>query len=99
MRICSFYSLPYTYSHLSDEGDFVYQPFEPELDWSSFSVALPESEVPTMHVELGAMSAQPGRLDAMRLVRRRGVRMSITVGASNSARGYMGRQRQRAWES
>ena len=53
-------------SNFSDEGDYVYQPFEPELDWSSFSVALPESEVPTMHVELGAMSAQPGRLDAMR---------------------------------
>ena len=46
----------------------MYQPFEPELDWSSFSVAVPEAGVPKMHEALGALEAQPGRLAEMRRV-------------------------------
>ena len=37
-------------------GDFVYQPFEPELDWSKFSVTLPQSEIPRLHEALAAIS-------------------------------------------
>jgi len=34
-------------------GDFVYQPFEPELDWTRFSVTLPQSDIPRLHEILG----------------------------------------------
>jgi len=32
--------------------DNVYQPFEPEIHWDKFSVALPEADIPQMHVVL-----------------------------------------------
>lgn len=37
-------------------GDYVYQPFEPELDWSRFSVTLPQSEIPRLHETLAKIS-------------------------------------------
>ena len=43
----------------------MYQPFEPELDWSSFSVAIPEADIPRMHEVLDPLAAQPERLEAM----------------------------------
>ena len=33
-------------------GDHVYQPFEPELDWSRFGVAVAEADVPHLHTLL-----------------------------------------------
>ncbi len=36
--------------------DYVLQPFEPELDWSSFSVPVLEADVPRMHEVLAAIS-------------------------------------------
>ena len=36
--------------------DFVLQPFEPELDWPSFSVPVAEAEVPRMHEILEAIT-------------------------------------------
>ena len=36
--------------------DFVLQPFEPELDWPSFSVSVREDEVPIMHEKLAAIT-------------------------------------------
>ncbi len=36
--------------------DFVMQPFEPELDWPSFSVPVHEADVPTMHEKLASIS-------------------------------------------
>ena len=39
-------------------GDSVYQPFEPELDWSRFSLSLPQAEIPRIHEALRAMPLQ-----------------------------------------
>lgn len=36
--------------------DGVLQPFEPELDWSTFSVPLPEKDIPHMHLMLAAVT-------------------------------------------
>ena len=36
--------------------DFVLQPFEPELDWHTFSVPVAEADVPTLHETLAAIS-------------------------------------------
>ena len=36
--------------------DFVLQPFEPELDWRTFSVPVAEADVPTLHEKLAAIS-------------------------------------------
>ena len=36
--------------------DFVLQPFEPELDWRSFSVPVAEAEVPRLHEIIEAIS-------------------------------------------
>lgn len=36
--------------------DYVMQPFEPELDWPSFSVSVKEEDVPNMHKILAAIS-------------------------------------------
>lgn len=30
-------------------GDDIFQPFEPELDWSRFAVQPTESQIPTLH--------------------------------------------------
>ncbi len=38
-------------------GDHVYQPFEPELPWDQFSVPVPESDIPTLHDRLAAVTA------------------------------------------
>eukprot|EP00195_Chlamydomonas_chlamydogama_P007154 CAMPEP_0202896838 /NCGR_PEP_ID=MMETSP1392-20130828/5751_1 /ASSEMBLY_ACC=CAM_ASM_000868 /TAXON_ID=225041 /ORGANISM="Chlamydomonas chlamydogama, Strain SAG 11-48b" /LENGTH=484 /DNA_ID=CAMNT_0049582321 /DNA_START=368 /DNA_END=1822 /DNA_ORIENTATION=+ len=38
--------------------DHVLQPFEPELDWPSFSVAVKEEEVPRLHEVLAAISEE-----------------------------------------
>ena len=39
-------------------GDYVHQPFEPELDWTRFSVTLPQSEIPRLHGTLGAITVE-----------------------------------------
>jgi hypothetical protein len=36
--------------------DFVLQPFEPELEWGSFSVPVLEADVPVMHEILARIS-------------------------------------------
>ncbi|GAX78010.1 hypothetical protein CEUSTIGMA_g5452.t1 [Chlamydomonas eustigma] len=38
-------------------GDFVHQPFEPQLDWSAFSVAVDEAHIPTLHDRLSSIVA------------------------------------------
>lgn len=37
--------------------DNVYQPFEPEIDWSEFSVAVLESDIPRLADRLAAINA------------------------------------------
>ena len=39
-------------------GDDVYQPFEPELDWASFAVRIPEDQIPHIHEVLENMSEE-----------------------------------------
>ncbi len=46
-------------------GDDVYQPFEPQLDWSQFSVAVLEKDIPTLHERLDALVREEGRTKAM----------------------------------
>lgn len=38
--------------------DFVYQPFEPELDWSQFSLHVPEQDIPRLHEILESVSPE-----------------------------------------
>ena len=38
--------------------DFVLQPFEPELNWTSFAVTVPEAQLPSMHEILDAISEE-----------------------------------------
>jgi hypothetical protein len=47
--------------------DDVMQPFEPELDWSAFSVHVAEADIPRMHNLLAAIS--PARLEQMQVRR------------------------------
>lgn len=37
-------------------GDGLHQPFEPEIDWSTFAVRVPESDIPSLHHILAAIS-------------------------------------------
>uniref|UniRef100_A0A6U2FL05 Exostosin GT47 domain-containing protein n=1 Tax=Chlamydomonas euryale TaxID=1486919 RepID=A0A6U2FL05_9CHLO len=37
-------------------GDFVHQPFEPELDWARFSVSARQADIPTLHETLSAIT-------------------------------------------
>ena len=39
-------------------GDHVLQPFEPELDWSQFSVSVPQSDIPRLHEVLAGVDDQ-----------------------------------------
>lgn len=42
-------------------GDGVHQPFEPEIDWSEFSVAVPEADIPRLHeVRAAGLRGRPG---------------------------------------
>lgn len=53
------------YNLSSTAGDHVMQPFEPELDWSAFSVPVAEQDIPVLHEKLAEVEAQPGAVAAM----------------------------------
>ena len=36
-------------------GDFIQQPFDPEMDWAGFSVQLRESQIPKLHEMLNTI--------------------------------------------
>ncbi|EFJ44863.1 hypothetical protein VOLCADRAFT_118607 [Volvox carteri f. nagariensis] len=38
-------------------GDGLHQPFEPELDWSQFSMSVPEQDIPHLHTILESMNS------------------------------------------
>ncbi len=48
-------------THLT--GDYVHQPFEPELDWGSFSLSVPQSDIPRLHEVLEGVPEK--RFEAM----------------------------------
>eukprot|EP00955_Chlamydomonas_euryale_P075194 362245-Chlamydomonas_euryale.AAC.2 len=47
---------PVLTAHPHTRRDFVHQPFEPELNWTKFSISLPQADIPTLHEALAAVS-------------------------------------------
>lgn len=41
------------------------QPFEPELDWSAFSVPVAEKDIPVLHEKLAEVEARPGAVTSL----------------------------------
>ena len=39
-------------------GDFIQQPFDPEMDWAGFSVQLRESQIPRLHEILSSIDEE-----------------------------------------
>ena len=46
-------------------GDKVLQPFEPQIDWSKFSVSVAEEEIPELHKILDRIEADKGKMKKM----------------------------------